>query len=419
MDYSPESRLTVKFDNKVERSEYGEFDISSVIPASMIGNVLVAMSKLMRSTWDYAFYNSNDERFVNLRRLEAEKVLQKKDIELVIVATRPGSLEVVLDWAALLYGAGIVQNTLHGLLPNALWDLTKYSFVAIRQLLTQRSKNRHIEPINEDRLTNHILPAVLDIARNGYRENENGQTTTRIFYKDPDGSEFEFFMDKQAQKYLLDANLVETKIATRLVGRIEGVNWRKKSIAIRWDLFPDLEMACDIDGLDIGQLINILPRELGQVSEPLGFDVELAWRCGVANVFPPDAIRIIGIIPHSKLLNPSYKPPHGLYRPGIIDLENITFSESEMRFLNWFAWADSNWDSPNINGVVAYLARNTHIFNRSIDPAEVLKVIHRLVRDGIILQGNSITRHGNTTQIIRLNRNHPAIIKHKINEKKR
>jgi hypothetical protein len=414
MNYSPESRLKINFKNEVEKVGPVELDLSSLIPASMIGNVLASMSELMRSTWDYAFTNTNDERFIDLRRLEAEKIIQRKDIELVIVATRPSSLEVILDWAALIYGVGIVQSTLQGVLPNALWDLMKYSFGAIRQLLIRRNEIAEVEHFNEDKLINHILPDVLDIARYGFRENENGRTTTKISYHDSDGSQFEFTVDRQTQQFFLDTNLVETKVATRLVGIIEGVNWRKKSITVRWDLFPEFEIACDIDGLDLREINHLLPRYLGQVSKPLGFDVELAWRRGVANVFPPDAIRIIGIVPDSELLNLNYKHPEGLKRPSIIELENITLSNDEIRFLNWFDWADAEWVNPNINGVVKYLVRNTNIFNRNIDPEELMKLIQRLVKLGIILQGNSTTKRGNTTQILRLNRNHPVIPKYNI-----
>ncbi|MCA9994207.1 MAG: hypothetical protein KDE56_00585 [Anaerolineales bacterium] len=384
---------------------------TGLIPASTLGYVVAAVSELMRSTWDYATTNIRDERFNTVRKLEAQQIFQRREVELVIVDTRAGSLEIILDWLAPILASGVIQPTVAGMLPNALWDLTKYSFWSIHHLITRRSDNQYQtgEDGEVDPLTNRILPEILEIARNGYREHENDTIKTSFYYRDPDGREINFNIDRYTQGTLLETNLVETKIVTRLAGTIEGLNWRKRNITVRWEVFPDEEMVCDVDGMDLDELNRFMPHNIKQVPQRLGFDVELAWRRGVANVFPPDAIRIIGIMPADELLRPNSYRANGLSRPSIMEFrENLT--NDEMKFLKWFTWADTNWDNPNIHGVVGYLTRNDDILGHSISRKEILEIIQSLVRYGIILKARAFTKRGVDSQVLRLNRNHPMVM---------
>jgi hypothetical protein len=387
---------------------------SGLIPASTVGQVIVAVSELMRSTWDYATTNVKDERFAAVRRLWAQQEFQRRDIELIIVDTRAGSFEVILNWLTPIIASGVVQTAAVGMLPNALWDLTKFSFRSIYDLIIRRGDHQRPAPNDDedDPLINRILPEILDIARNGYRERENDIIRTSFYYREPEGTEINFTIDRYSQGSLLETNLVETKIATRLAGTIEGINWRKRNITVRWELFPEEEMECEIDGMDLDELNRLVPHDMKQPPRRLGFDVELAWRRGVANVFPPDSIRIIGIIPANELLRPpDHRPLKGLSRPGITEFRgNLT--NDEVKFLKWFSWADATWDNPNIHGVVNYLLRNDDILGHSAGRREILDIIHSLVRHGIILKARAFTKRGVDSQVLRLNRIHPIIEAH-------
>ena len=421
MPDSPDSRLSIRFQRESRATpDNSTASVPSIsnpyqsIPASTLGYVLAGVSELMRSTWDYAITNINDERFDYVRKLEAQEVIQRREIELVVVDTRTGSLEVILDWLVPIVATGIFPGAIQGMIPNALWDLTKYSFWSIHELIVRRGHNsKSIYEDNDiDPITNKILPDILEIARNGYRESDNGIIKTHFHYHGSDGKEIEFTIDKYSQGVLLETNLVDTKIVTRLAGTIEGINWRKRSIAVRWDLFPEEEMICDIDGMDFDELDHLVPSSFKQPPRRLGFDVELAWRRGVANVFPPDAIRVIGIFPEDQLLRPTdYRIVGGLSRPSITEF-NEPLSDDELKFLQWFSWADTNWDNPNIHGVVGYLTRNHAILGHSCSRRELLEIIQSLVRHGIILKARGSTKRGFDSQVLRLNRNHPVVLYH-------
>lgn len=399
-----DTKLTIKF----QREYYGNIpDIpnpSGAIPASTIGYILAALGDLMRSTWDYA-NRSKDERFDSIRNITQS--VQRNDIELVVLETRQGSLEISLDWLI-----PITQTAVIGMLPNALWDLTKYSFWSIHSLITNGRDNRENSPDDDDPLLNRILPDVVDIARHGYQELENGSVTTSFYYKDAE-REVSFTIDRHSQESLLETNYVETKIITRLAGSIEGINWRKKAVTVRWELFPDDETICDVDGFDLDELNHLLRPTMQGSPQRLGFDVELAWRKGVANVFPPDAIRIIEIMPASELVRPGHYSSslRGLRRPSIGEISHrIELSKDELRFLKWFAWADSNWDNPNTQGVVGYLCKKGSVLEHSTSKKEIQVIIQSLIRHGLILKTRAFTKRGIETQALRLNRNHPFLV---------
>jgi hypothetical protein len=123
------TRLRVSFAASMEsRSASFEGDPSGIIPASTFGKVVSAIDDLMVATWDYAFTNTNDDRFIELRRLEAAEIVRRRDVELAIVGFQRGSLEIILDWAIIV---GAAQSVLSGMVPNAMWDLTKYSFQSL------------------------------------------------------------------------------------------------------------------------------------------------------------------------------------------------------------------------------------------------------------------------------------------------
>lgn len=376
MEDSPNSRLSIKFQREYLRNAPEFPNSSGLIPATTLGYVLTAVSELMRSTWDYAIKNTSDERFDAVRKLEDQQLFQRRDIELVIVNTRAGSIEMVLDWLAPILSSDILQTAVIGMSPNALWDLTKYSFGTIHGLINRRcdSQQKKNGDDENDPLTNRILPEILEIARNGYREHKNDIIKTSFNYRDIEGTEINFNIDKYSQGTLREANFIQTKIVTRLAGTIEGLNWRKRNVTIRYELFPEEEMVCDVDGMDLDELSRFVPRNIKQVSQKLGFDVELAWRSGVANVFPPDAIRIIGIIPLRELGARNYRPLNGLARPSIKEFQGH-LTKNEFKFLKWFAWADANWDNPNINGVVGYITRNVNILGHSVSRKEISDLI--------------------------------------------
>ena len=316
------ARLSISFQREYFRNVPDVPNPSGVIPAASMGYVLTAVSDLMRSTWDYANANKNDERFESIRKLG--QAIQRNEVELVIVETRPGSLEVFFDWLIPIVSNPLVQTAITGMAPNALWDLTKYSFWSIQRLIAHRRENRENPPDDDDPLLNRILPDVIDLARKGYQEFENGSVKTSFYYRDSE-HEVSFTIDSKSQTALLETNQVETKIITRMAGSIEGINWRKKTITVRWEFFPDDETICDIDGMDLDELNRLIAPTMQKSPQRLGFDVELAWRKGAANVFPPDAIRIIGIMPASELLRPNghYSTSlQGLTRPSISELRN-------------------------------------------------------------------------------------------------
>jgi hypothetical protein len=398
------ANLIIKFQREYFRNIPDIPNPSGAIPVATLGYVLAAVSDLMRSTWDYA-NTGKDERFESIRKIAQS--IQRNDIELVVLETRPGSLEISLDWLMPLAKSAVV-----GMLSNALWDLTKYSFSSIQRLIAKQSDNCESSPDDDDPLLNRILPDVLNLARNGYQEFANSSVNTSFFYRDLE-KEFSFTIDRKAQESLLKANQVETKIITRMAGSIEGINWRKKNITVRWELFPDDETICDIDGMDLDELNHLLTPSLQKSPQRLGFDVELAWRKGVANLFPPDAIRIIKIMPANELLlHSNYSSSYrGLKRPSISDFNHqIELSKEELRFLKWFAWADSKWDSPNIHGVVGYLTQREGVLGHSASKKEIQDMIQSLVKHGLILKTRVFTKRGAETQALRLNRNHPYLV---------
>jgi hypothetical protein len=248
------ARLSIKFDSEYRNTP----DIpnpSGAIPAATMGYVLAGTSDLMRSTWDYALSNKDDERFESVRKLG--QAIQRNEVELIIVETRPGSLEVRLDWLIPIVSNPFVQNAVTGMIPNALWDLTKYSFWSIQRLIANRRENQETQPDEDDPLLNRILPDVIELARNGYQEFENGSVRTSFQYRDSE-REIGFVIDYNSQEALLETNHVETKIITRLAGTIEGINWRKKTITVRWEVLPDDETTCDIEGMDLDELNRLI-----------------------------------------------------------------------------------------------------------------------------------------------------------------
>src|SRR5437868_4502388 len=129
-------RLQITFSAQVEHVAPGlDKDPSSLIPSSIFGNVISLINELMRASWDYALRNREDGRFDQIRRMAALDILNRRDIEFVIIEIKPGSIEILLDWTTVVFGIGAAKTIIEGMVPNAAWDLTKYSFQAIRDFI--------------------------------------------------------------------------------------------------------------------------------------------------------------------------------------------------------------------------------------------------------------------------------------------
>jgi hypothetical protein len=158
-----DSRLSISFQREYRGISPDYPNPSGLIPASTVGQVIVAVSELMRSTWDYATTNIKDERFAAIRKLQIQQEFQRRDIELIIVDTRAGSFEVILNWLSPIVTSGVIQAVAVGMLTNALWDLTKFSFQSIHNLIARHGDNQQLEAKDDedDPLINRILPEVL------------------------------------------------------------------------------------------------------------------------------------------------------------------------------------------------------------------------------------------------------------------
>lgn len=397
-------RLGIRFSAEVERPVPGfEDDPSSLIPVSTLGNVTSSVNDLMRATWDYAFAHTNDDRFYELRRLEALQVVTRRDVELVVVSIERGSLVLVLDWATIF---ALGQSVLVGVAPNAIWDLTKYSFQSLYRVINRTNEDKP----QADSLTNDLLPNFVEIARSAYTALPSGVSVrTNLVYKEPQ-REISITIDRQAQRAILEANQVETELATRLVGSIVGLDFSENIVGVRWEHFPEQTSWCDIGGFDFNELSRFLPRDPREPPRRLGFDVEVGWRRGAVHTFPPDTIRIIRIVPEEDLLKPHYLGHPGLVRPLISDMEP-RLTEEEAKFLKWFDWADKTWSDPNIAGVIGYLRKRRDILGREMSPEEIEHLIQDLLQRGILLRTRESRKRPPSHQIIRLNRSHPAAVR--------
>ena len=311
------TRLNISFTSQFEprpNSYYG--DSSSIIPASTLGRVVSSTNNLMLATWDYAITNTNDERFDDIRRLESKKEFSRQDIGLVIVAFGKGSLSVALDWAAVAGAA--YTSVAAAMAPNALWDLTKYCFQSFLSLIRTDSEGKKQNPV--DPLTNQLLPTFAEVARHAYSSFGNKSSVkTNLSYRDPD-SEININIDQHSQPLVLEANPINTQFTTRLVGQIVAVDFAEGTIGIRLEQFPGQTIWTDIEGFNIHELNEFLPRFAGEEPKRIGFDAEVGWRRGAANILPPEIMRIIQIVPENELLNPNFSGHSGLSRPPLLSL---------------------------------------------------------------------------------------------------
>lgn len=284
--------------------------------------------------------------------------------------------------------------------------LAKHSF----QRLYSLSKGYRKPRFSADTLSNTLLPHFVEMARAAYDSPYQGVNVhTELKYKGPD-EEISIVINRESQQLILSANQVETELFTRLVGSIVGINYSEKTIGVRWEQFPDEVIWCAVSGLNMEELIPYLPQNSEDLLRRLGFDTEIAWRAGAANVFPPDSIRIIRIIPETELLNPTYANKGLLSQAPIYEMQD-NLNRNEIEFLQWFDWADRHWKEPNVSGILPYLLRHG-VAGKKYTRQQLEDIIERLLERGIILRTKEWQRRNPSHQALRLNRNHPIAIKY-------
>jgi len=370
-----EPRLRLQFTTEVVNVAPGfDGNTSSLIPASTLGNMVSLTSELMRTTWDYALSHPDDERFSQIRRINALKILRRRDLEFVIVGIRSGSIEIILDWQMVVFGLGAAKTIVEGMLPNAAWDLTKYSFQAFRDLLF-RNDNR---PGIVDPMTRELLPIFAEIVRTTSNPSQSGiSVSTKFTYRDRDEREITYTVDQRAQQAVLEANRIETRLATRILGSIVAVDYIDKTLKIQSDQFSEKPIWGDASGIDFDAIEPFVTRERNAPPKIVALDVEAAWRQGARSQFPPEAIRIIGIIPAHEAMR---FLPTG--KPGLISLPidqvDTNLNQAEVSFLKWFDWADKNWSNIRVSGVVNYIQRK-NILPGNPTKEEVEEMIYKLI----------------------------------------
>jgi hypothetical protein len=403
-----EPRLVINFTSRFEEPPIGFLeehgDASRIIPTSVLANVISQTNEIMLATWNYALWHSSDDRFNELRKLAAVEGFDRRNIELVIVDVTKGSIEASLAWAAALYAS---SELLRGVTVNALWDLAKFGLGALRRTIAEANNTA----AESDPLINELLPQFVPLVREAYKDLPRGASVrTEIKYRSPE-QEFSVILDRQAQEKVIKANEIEIEFVSRLTGTIVGVDYSENLIGVRWEQFPEQTMWSDIEGIDIKELEGYLPKSSKVAPRRVGFEVELGWRRGATKVFPPDAIRIIRIIPIEQMRDPRYLGPGHLQRNSSYHTVG-ELQEVEQKFLKWLDWMDKVWDNPNLAGIVGYLQRKKEILGARFDRKELEKLVRDFVQRGILLRTRSFSRRDPAYQPLRLNRSHPQVMKY-------
>lgn len=405
-EYDP--RLSIKFTSSVgERIEGLDADPSSLIPAFTIGGTVTTINRIALATWDYALSHPNDYRFAEIRELEALNLIQRKDVELVVVSVKPGSLEFLFEWSYVLMAVGAGKFLIEGMIPNAGWDLVKYSFSSIRDLF-RKKEQESLEP--PDPLIKEILPLVNEMIHKAYNPSANGiPVTTKFTYRDKQ-HEISFEANHQTAQIVTEANQLETKNVHRIVGSIVAIDYLERTVKVISDEFADEVLWCDIGDLDINHLEEFVTRRNDSKPKDVVLIIEAAWRAGVTNSMPPEAARILSIYPEHERMNPSPPFQQGLLgKP--IHSSNYQLSSDELTFLQWFEWADRKWTNPDIKRCINYLVRTKKLL---LSRNQVLTLIQGLITQGIILRTGQSSTRNLSSHIIRLNRAHPVLAKHGI-----
>ncbi|MBN2088588.1 hypothetical protein JW964_03200 [candidate division KSB1 bacterium] len=403
--------LSIKFSAETKyKPEEFVGDPSSIIPASILGNVISLTNELMNATWDYAWWQLDDERFHEFRKLEATGLIDWRNTELVVVSFNNGSIEAFFDWSVGLLGASSFwQNLPSNIAVEALWDLAKYSFQSLWQLI--KHKEAHQPSTPTFKLTNELLPLFEQFVREAYKSlNDDLEVKSKIKFKNCE-SELSIIIDKKAQKAIFEANEINIEFATRLIGTIVGVDYSDGTIGVRYEQFPDQTIWSDIGELDFYEIEKLLPIRPKELPKKTGFDVEVAWRKGAAKVFPPDSIRILKIVPETEIKNLYYINKKAFHRIPVHEIK-VDLNDIEQKFLRWLFWVDENWTSPNLSGIASYLSRRADVLGKRYDRLEVEKLVKYFVNLGILLRTRDSKRRNPSYQSLRLNRNHPVVIKY-------
>lgn len=395
MIISQDDKLTLIFESNL--------DDSGIIPAPVFGKTIETTNSIMHSVWDYALANPKDDRFESIREITYGHRIRSREIDFAVVGFKYGSLEIDLGLAiATAFGAGAVGNTVINLISSALWDLTKYGLGGIYKIIRSNSENE--EELIDDPMVNAVLPHYVELVRFAHQSLRDGTTiNTHFRYYD-----LEFVIDSAAQSRVIEANYLHTHVTTRLLGTLVGIDYSEQRIKIRFELFPDTPIWCDAQDLDIRQLNQFVLENNKSVASQLGFDSELFWRNGAAKVLPPDSIRIFRIVPPDEVKNPEFRGFPEFSRPSIGEQtrQMRELSESQIKFLQWFKWADENWDNPVMHGIVGYLRKRDDIIG-SMPKQDIEKMIRSLINRGIILLVQTQDKNEPT---LRLCRDHPSVI---------
>ena len=400
-----DSQLIIRFVPEYAQIEADRERLAHVIPGTHLGNVVAQTNELMRSAWDYALSHAADERFREVRRLEATGAIKRQDIELAVVSVHEGSLEIILEWLVIIVGSSLLREIALGVGTNALWDLTKYSFQALRDLL-RREKD---SPSPEDPMVNELFSSYAQLARVAFTLlPEQGYIRTEFNYSGPE-QEVSFTIDQHAQDRILELYRIETQSIMRLIGAVVGIDYSQEVVGVRFEHFPEETIWCDISGFDLREIVKYLPTSPEERPKRVGFDAEVAWMRGAAKVFPPSSIRIVRIVPEEELLNFSYAKP--FERPPVYQMDRDLRPE-EIKFLKWFSWADIHWHDPNVAGISAYLEKEPHVIGKRLSRREIEDLIKRFLEYGILYRAHFTRKYDPNRQALRLNRNHPVVIKY-------
>ena len=319
-----------------------------------------------------------------------------------------GSLVTDLDWMVNVLVPVVTNPVTVSIATSALYDLIKYPLLKLKNLIKPQEDSLPPSP-QSDPLLNVLLPQLADLTRVAYSATGRGVVTTTIIYEDVEWN-ISATINQQTQQTVLEANQLHARFTTRLTGSIVGVNYLDRTVCVVYEQFPEQPMWCDIGGMETSSIMPYLPPQGSKSGPIVGFEVELMWRRGSFNIFPPESIRILQFVPANELLNPDYNNPNEQRRTPTMKMhDNLTPDESN--FLRWFAWADRHWSDPNLDGMINYLVTKNDKVVPHLDRRELRRLILDLIERGILVWARNQSARGLTSQAIRLNCSHPAVVK--------
>lgn len=277
MESLSDPRLTIKIQSKLIDSEQENKENELEIPITTVANILITLNELVQATWDYAWWHLDDERFQEIRQIDAGGAIERENTKLVITDFKKSSIDLTIDWSTAIIGtAAIIQQLPPNLISNALWDLIKYSFKEIYYIIKGKESNQ----CQNTPLKNDILPFCENLAIESYKEIEGRYSiTTDFYYKDQD-QEVSLKINRISQEAIIKENEIYIDQDTKLMGNIVGFDISENLIGVRFELFPEQTYWCDVVNFNFDEILRLVQRHPKEPIKRIGFEVELAWRKG-------------------------------------------------------------------------------------------------------------------------------------------